>query len=389
MPRVGKIHLGVRVPNSSGQGDHPKATDHFVCPTSVIEALRGKVPFCECKQDPGPTMLPIMFVTDDLDQALSDSFRAYKASTGLICKGDGYTADALLDADALDKRKGDVSQPLPVTLWAGSQAKRSVRVNVECWGEGYDGKPPCPLYAAKGCKKMMMPQFAIIEAPGIGVYQLDTGSKIGMENAYGFLRFLQTLTGGRVSGIPLQLHIVPQEVAPDGKKKTIHIIKLEAGFSLMDLAERLKQPPMMALLPPPDEEDLAEFYEEAKSVEGEVIDPDAPEAEQRDEAPAAPPDDAPPTNGAERPLTRAPVPMTDSQRKGIRAGLNELFGKDERTACLWMAGVMPKALNASQTEIHLTPLDGREAAEISRAINQEKAKRKDPEPAQATWQRAP
>ena len=170
MPRIGKIRLGIKVKNSEGK-EYPKALDHFVCPEDVVEALRDKVPFCDgsCKVEPGPTMIPIMFVTDDLDQALSDAFRAYTQSNGLVCKGDGYNADALLDADALKARDGDVSAPLPVTAWANRNSKTTVRVQIECWGEGYDGKPPCPLYEKKGCKKMMMPQFAIVDAPGIGV----------------------------------------------------------------------------------------------------------------------------------------------------------------------------------------------------------------------------
>ena len=179
--------------------------------------------------------------------------------------------------EAREAGGGSVSQPVPVTMWAGANTKRTIRTTIDCWGKGYEGKPPCPLYEAKGCKEMMMPQFAIIEAPGIGVYQLDTGSEIGIGNAYGFLKYLKTITGGRISGIPLQLHVVPQDVAPDGKKKTIHVVKLEAAFSLMELAERLKQAPMAALLPPPDESDLGEFYAEEKPpVEAEVVEEPAP-----------------------------------------------------------------------------------------------------------------
>jgi hypothetical protein len=73
------------------------------------------------------------------------------------------------------------------------------------------------------------------------------------------------------------------------------------------------------------------------------------------------------------------APMSDNQRKGIRASLNELFGKDEKAAFDWMMEHEPKA--AQGTEIHLTGLTTAEAARILKAMSEEKALRQVEPPA--------
>jgi len=271
MPRLGKIRLGRKV-EGQGRSDYPKALDHFLCPPDVIEAVKGSVPFCDasCKEDAGPIELPIMFLANDRDQVAGQWFRSYKAAVGLVCKGDGWKADALFDREALTKAGGAISQPIPVDLWARHDSKATVRSdNIECWGEGYDGKDACPAYSAAKCKRLMMLQFAIPQAPGLGVYQLDTSSFYSILNINGFLEYLQTLTGGRIAGIPLTLRLIPQEVAPNGKKKTVRVLQLTSGFSLAQLAEAMQKPVIEALLPEPEMPD--EHFPEEAAIEAEAV----------------------------------------------------------------------------------------------------------------------
>ena len=56
MPRLGKIHLGVKVPNKTGQGEHPEAVDYFVLPPE-LHGIYGE----------RPDSLEIVFPSDDTE----------------------------------------------------------------------------------------------------------------------------------------------------------------------------------------------------------------------------------------------------------------------------------------------------------------------------------
>jgi hypothetical protein len=352
MPRIGKIHLGFKAKNAAGT-EYPKAVDHFVCPDDLCEAMDGKVPFCDgkaCKTDTGPTELPVMFVTDDIDVALDTYYRAYKGSSGLVCKGDGYNADALLDMDEVSGRDGDVTQPLPLNVWASSKSKRTSRVKVKCLGAGYDDEPPCPLFEAKGCKKLMMPQFAILDAPGLGVYQVDTSSVFGIENLHGFLTYLSGITGGRISGIPLVLKVVPQEVSPDGKKKTVHVLQLEAAFSMMDLQKHLDRPGMTYLLPAADEEVPGDFFPaEVVETNGKAAEPTPDEPPPK---PAPSPKQAP--KAAAQPETNG-GPHAAKARYDLTKALDARFKGDEQAVFEYVQGKFPEACEGTNVNYSKIP----------------------------------
>ena len=259
LPRLGKVHLGIKVDGPKGQ--YPKPVDYFVCPPAVQEVYGEK-----------PNALEITFVSDDLEACASQWYRAYKQTTGLVCKGNGYTADALLDTDKLKKAGGEIT----AAVWAGSTSKHVVRQPIDCPGEGFDGNPPCPLYAAKGCKRLMMLQFVVVGVGGIGVWQIDTSSINSIQNVNGFLEMLKTLTNGRVAGIPLTLRLVPHEVAPDGHKKTVHVLELHTDKTMPELLMAGEGPVAQLLLPPPDDELPEDFFPEqaAEPVVGEIVEPE-------------------------------------------------------------------------------------------------------------------
>lgn len=277
--RAGKIRMGVRVANASGQGDHPKSVDHFVCPPSVLEYLTpDKVRYCSgaCGEAPGPIELPIMFPVDDPERIASQHYRAYKRA-GLVCKGDGYTARGMLVPAAAGISIDN--HPKSVDTWAADGTWREFK----CLGEGYDGEPACPLFAAtNGCRKIMILQFLILDVPGIDVWQLDTGSVNAMLNINSTLNVLATIRGG-VAGVPMTLHAEPAEVNVNGKRTKITTIRLSYDVTPRSLLAipRIAGGPEVAQLEAPDEdrEDPSTIDAEARLVEDPT--PAAKEIEQQ------------------------------------------------------------------------------------------------------------
>ena len=77
---------------------------------------------------------------------------------GLVCKGDGETAMRMIDV---------ATGELPVHDKTGT-----VRLNeIKCLAHD------CPEYQAKKCHEVMNLRFVLPEVPGLGVWQIDTGSK--------------------------------------------------------------------------------------------------------------------------------------------------------------------------------------------------------------------
>lgn len=268
IPRLGKIRLG----DNSGTNNAPKNREYFVVPPEVAEVYGEK-----------PTELDIVFLSDDTELIASQYYRAYNASNGLICKGDGYTADASLDADILKRNGGDLTQPLPMETWAHGKregqnpmaaTKNVTRANIGCPGSGYDGAPPCPMYVLKKCAVRTFLQFAIKDVPGLGVYQMDTGSAVSTRRINGALQMAKQVLGG-IAGVPMKLQRVQQEVSPDGMKKKVWMVNLEIDtrYSLTKLLELRAGPVANALLPPVDESEVYEAVEDEPLSLPEVIQP--------------------------------------------------------------------------------------------------------------------
>jgi len=310
LPRLGKIHLGIKELNAK-KVEYPKAVDYFVCPLEVQAEYGEK-----------PKELEIMFISNDLDQCASQYYRAYKQTVGLVCKGDGYRADALLDTDNLHAAGGEIKS----TSWASSASKHVLRQGIDCLGEGFDGQPPCPLYSVKGCKRLMMLQFVILRVPGIGVWQIDTSSVHSIQNINGFLEMLGVLTGGKIAGIPLTLRMVPQEVAPDGKKKTVHVLQLATDKTMPELLAAGQQPMAQLMLPAPDEDVPEDFFPE--EVEEEAV-----SADPASEAPDVVSETEPETVEAEAP---APTPAHGTLTVDILHGMLTEAGVGMFDACKFL-----------------------------------------------------
>ena len=244
VPRLGKIHLGIKVPTKDGKSEYPKAVDYFVCPPEVREVYGDE-----------PKSLDVIIPTEDEEVFASTYYRAYSRTRGLVCKGDGQTADRLIDSStkklAVDEETGELITHGDI---AKHDAKEVERAIVPCPARA------CPYYIDKSCKQLMMLQVLLPRVPGFGVYQIDTSSINSIIDINSQLALLRQIYG-RVSGLPLRLTLDPREVSPDGKKKTVYTMHLRVDASMEEMYKiaSSSQPFAALLAPPPDEKDMPEL----------------------------------------------------------------------------------------------------------------------------------
>lgn len=262
LPRLGKIHLGIKVdakcpkcgweglsegadhcPLCSGKlqhkkGAYPRATDYFVVPEELAKIVGER-----------PSELDIMFPVDSPEIFAPQWLRAYSMTQGLVCIGDGETS----------RRKVDKA----------TGAMASHETEQWEWREGLDCDPQtCPEYICKPprCRRVMNLMVLLPQVPGLGVWQIDTSSFYSIRNINSMVRLLQSLTG-RCSFIPLKLCLGPIQVSPSGQKqKRVHIMYVKNEMTLAQIALMGQRTPAQVLIPEPDLTDVeATFF----AAEGE------------------------------------------------------------------------------------------------------------------------
>jgi len=222
MPRLGKIHLGVKKDKKKDGTPctpYPTEVDYFVCPPEV-QAVFGEK----------PTWLKIMIPVEETERFFPQYYKRYTTSL-LQCKGDGEKAF--------------------------------------CWAEkGGLKEIPCPCDFLKSgeCKQIGIFCFLMPDVQGFGVYQITTSSKNSIIDLNSGLDMIRSLCGGRVRMIPLILKREKMEMQriEDGKpKKSTHYtmkIDLDEKMTLRQLQQSAQVKPEMVLLPPPDESKDDLFY---------------------------------------------------------------------------------------------------------------------------------
>jgi hypothetical protein len=266
LPRLGKIHLGIKV-ETPGKHPYPKATDYFVVPREIQEVFGEQ-----------PKEIEIMFPSENPEQFAQQWYRRYSMTQGLTCIGDGVTARGKID------------------VASGALAGRDTK-GWE-WKEGLRCDPQeCPEYPTKRCRRVMNLQILIPKVVGLGVWQIDTSSFYSIVNCNSMIQLLKSLAG-RCSFIPLKLCLGPIEVTPPGqKKKTVYIMHIRQDMKLADIARLGQIPAPLALLPEPEAAEPPEDLFPEEIIEGEVVEDEenreAPEVEEPqepffpDEAPKA------------------------------------------------------------------------------------------------------
>ena len=86
LPRLGKIHLGIKKKSQRTGAEYPVATDYFVCPPEVIKVYGEQ-----------PRRLDVIIPVEDEEIWASQYYRQYSRSRGLVCKGDGVTCRRMVD----------------------------------------------------------------------------------------------------------------------------------------------------------------------------------------------------------------------------------------------------------------------------------------------------
>jgi hypothetical protein len=219
LPRLGKIRLGIREEDA----DYPLPTDHFVCPEEVRKVFGDK-----------PRELRIMFPTEDESQWAGQYLKCYSESGRLVCRGDGESAIACVDAWT-----GEIA--------TGETAETRLR-EVNCLPD------VCLHYQQRRCRRVMNLQFLLPECPGFGIYQLDTSSYHSIVNVNSMLKLMRG-TCQRLSMLPLALRLAPKEVQPAGEWKVVHVLELGTACSLLEMQEYARTPPgRMMVVPLPDDE---------------------------------------------------------------------------------------------------------------------------------------
>ncbi len=238
IPRLGKIHLGIKVKSKDKKNvEYPKATDFFVAPDEVREIYGEK-----------PTELQIMFPVEDPELFAQQWLRAYSSTQGLVCIGSGVEA----------RRKVDVA--------TGAMADHETKD--WAWREITCDPQECPEYQTKRCRRVMNLQFLLPEVPGLGVYQIDTSSFYSIVNINSMIKMLKGMLG-RCSMVPLTLALGPIEVSPQGlTKKTVHVMHIKKNIKLSQLAQIAQLPVGKVLIP---EADTAEPPEDL-FPEGIIVD---------------------------------------------------------------------------------------------------------------------
>jgi len=250
MPRLGKIHLGVKVATDK-QGrnvEYPSATDYFVCPDEVKQIYGDQ-----------PKELDIMFPSEDAELFAPQYLKAYSLTQGLICRGNGVKA----------QRKTD--------LKTGAVAGH--KTDSWDWREVSCAPQECELYMKKSCRQVMNLLFLLPKVPGLGVYQVDTSSYHSIVNVNSMVRLLKGVVG-RCCMIPLTLILRPQEVSPQGTtKKTVHVLDIRQDITLSELAKTAMLPPAQVLMPEVIEEMPEDLYPISMLREGVEEEPPPPEKE--------------------------------------------------------------------------------------------------------------
>jgi len=256
MPRIGKLHLGIKVKNAKGV-EYPKAVDYFVYPA---EGSPGSELLDQFKKEYGekPKELEVIFPLEDEESIASQYYRCYSKSRGLVCRGDGETAMRMIDTTTGDLPNKD--------------SKDTELKEMPCAGR------ECPDYKKGNCREVMNLQFMLPKISGIGVWQVDSGSINSIRNINSCLEMIKAVYG-RVSMIPLLLTIEPIEVTPPGgTKKTVHVLNIRSMDNMIEAAIKARKSPLELIagpevvataekdieeMWPPDEEDRKLSLEEA------------------------------------------------------------------------------------------------------------------------------
>jgi len=206
LSRGGKIRLGEkRKMEKNGKTiEYPAKLDYFLFDPED-ESLLPKI---HSQFGDKPDKLLICFPSEDEEVVFPQYYKCYGAS-GLLCKGDGNTANRTAEGGAL------VECECPSPEHCEFAASR-----------GKGGK--------SGCKQLASLQFYIKDFNQLFVWQIDTSSFHSIVNVNTALKTLRAIAG-RISFIPVTLILKSQQIQPDGKKQVAYVLDVIIPCGLNDI----------------------------------------------------------------------------------------------------------------------------------------------------------
>ena len=241
---MGKMRLGRKVPTKDGKSERPEEIRWFRIDPTAIQDENLKQEYIElfhAKYGPEPTMLNVIFPSDDREVVFPQYYTAYGSGSGRKCQGDGETAECFSE---------DMLKTLDMT------GKKGPRGNPEvfCKGAGKKGDEAntcCPFFKTEDkpknpCSRVARLRFYVPDLPGTGLWECVTGSINAIINVNSALTHLEQ-TMGRFSWLPLQLMRVPLHMTKDGKARTHYPLAINMNVSLLELMKFSKMEPIQIL----------------------------------------------------------------------------------------------------------------------------------------------
>ena len=205
LPERGKIKIGIKGEmRKSARGNEfqpPQKLDHFVITTLQRDESGNFVKDRSAHEKYGdkPVELPVRMIYDDPDLNFPTRYACYKGRT-LWCSGDGESAQRLRD---------------------DGKGHQTVSCTCERQDPNYKGPEKC---------KMNGKLSVLLEGLGGvgGVWALRTTSYNSIVGISSSLKFIRSITGGPMAGLPLRLTLRAKQVTdPDGKQQTVYVAGVE------------------------------------------------------------------------------------------------------------------------------------------------------------------
>lgn len=246
LPRLAKIRLGKKVQKGSGK-PYPQASKTFRFDDAPeLQELFG---------DSCSTIAPIYFPVDDEDVVFPTARKAYTASSLFCACTDAVTARRThvgfwMDREGKQYIDPVTKQPIPrgtppVPKDAeGMEFLREQGLEVQV---GYNFELPCAgdecgWWKRDFCKANIRLFFCVQHESlnRAGCYEISTTSRHSYQNISDTFNFVRAAAGS-IAWIPFSLTLIPQEVAPDGRKKVVRVLRLEVMEGMEQLRERRRQ----------------------------------------------------------------------------------------------------------------------------------------------------
>jgi len=208
LQEIGSIKIGGKGEKRTSQGGKewrlPTKLDHFIITTKQRNSAGDFIQDMDVHKKIGlePKKLKIRLLYDDIDLNFNTNYVYYHGKT-CLCRGDGEfalrrTKDGILNEIQCDREKCEFAVPDP-------KNKGIVR---------------CKWFGRLQC---ILDETNIIG----GVHTFRTTSINSIFNVVSSLKFIQSVTGGMLAGLPLEMTISPKTVTPEGVgTTTIYVINI-------------------------------------------------------------------------------------------------------------------------------------------------------------------